>query len=206
MKLPPLLLISLFTCTFCSARELLTVREKNVISRGPLKISADETVSREKGKIIEASGNVVAKYNVESGDTIESHSQFAKYNEKDQINANLIYSDDDGYHCGCYTHSQVNFTRIYRCKTMRGNKCTDSELSAQLFASPRTRCDHRYPRHMQQQRGHRELSYIHCICCGWICNRTCRFRHQLRVNNKRYRGKGIYLPLYFINLINADEK
>ncbi|MBI3013425.1 MAG: hypothetical protein HYY63_07360 [Elusimicrobia bacterium] len=52
--------------------------------RGPLKIKADETISTEKGEIIEARGNVFISYEMESKDEVESFSQFAKYYEKEK--------------------------------------------------------------------------------------------------------------------------
>ena len=60
-----------------------SAKEREGIFRGPLKMSADETVSKEKGGIIEAMGNVQVKYEMESGDVLESHSGFARYNEKE---------------------------------------------------------------------------------------------------------------------------
>ena len=56
--------------------------ERNKIERGPLRISADETVSLERGKIIEAKGNVLVHYDMDSGDLISSESDFARYTEK----------------------------------------------------------------------------------------------------------------------------
>lgn len=56
---------------------------RDAVLRGPLRISARETVSKERGKVIEASGDVFVKYDLESGDRIESTSQFARYDEKD---------------------------------------------------------------------------------------------------------------------------
>ena len=55
------------------------------LSKGPLKLSADETVSKEHGKIIEASGHVKVKYLMENGDTLESASQFARYDRADGL-------------------------------------------------------------------------------------------------------------------------
>lgn len=50
-------------------------------SRGPLKISADETISRDKGKWIEAKGNVWIFYELESQDILESYSNFARFDD-----------------------------------------------------------------------------------------------------------------------------
>lgn len=57
-------------------------RNKREFLTGPLKISADQTISREKGKWIEAEGNVSVQYEMESGDILESFSQYARYDEK----------------------------------------------------------------------------------------------------------------------------
>ncbi len=56
--------------------------ERERIRKGPLKIYADQTVSKEKGKTIEAQGHVVATYDLDNGDRIESRSDFARYDEK----------------------------------------------------------------------------------------------------------------------------
>ncbi len=56
--------------------------ERERIRKGPLKIFADQTVSRDKGKMIEASGDVKATYDLENGDRIESRSEFARYDQK----------------------------------------------------------------------------------------------------------------------------
>lgn len=55
------------------------------LSKGPLKLSADETVSMEHGKIIEASGHVKVKYLMENGDTLESASKFARYDREEGL-------------------------------------------------------------------------------------------------------------------------
>lgn len=56
--------------------------ERERIRKGPLKIYADETVSRSRGSTIEASGHVVATYDMDNGDRIESFSDFARYDNK----------------------------------------------------------------------------------------------------------------------------
>ena len=56
--------------------------ERDRILKGPLKISAGETLSKNKGKVIEATGKVLVNYDLENGDTIESVSHFARYDEK----------------------------------------------------------------------------------------------------------------------------
>lgn len=53
-------------------------------SRGPLKISADETISRDKGKWIEAKGNVWIFYTLESEDVLESYSNFARFDDSNK--------------------------------------------------------------------------------------------------------------------------
>jgi len=63
------------------------------LSQGPLKISADETVSREHGKIIEASGHVQVNYLMENGDTLQSSSQFARYDRGEGLGE--IWGDPD---------------------------------------------------------------------------------------------------------------
>lgn len=55
------------------------------LSKGPLKLSADETVSLDHGKIIEASGHVKVKYLMENGDTLESASRFARYHRGEGV-------------------------------------------------------------------------------------------------------------------------
>lgn len=76
---------------YCSLLFLLSVgnldalEKRKEILRGPLQISADETVSRERGKLIEATGNVFVRYEMESGDLLESFSRFARYNEKEYL-------------------------------------------------------------------------------------------------------------------------
>ncbi len=73
---------------FCSARPLIgqenapDEEEREKIRKGPLKIYADQTVSRNKGQTIEASGDVKATYDLENGDRIESLSDFARYDQK----------------------------------------------------------------------------------------------------------------------------
>jgi len=49
------------------------------LSKGPLKLSADETISKDHGRVIEAAGHVKVKYLMDNGDTLESVSQFARY-------------------------------------------------------------------------------------------------------------------------------
>lgn len=49
--------------------------------RGPLKIAADSTVSKEKGKEIFAQGNVFLKYEIEHRETLEALGQFLKYED-----------------------------------------------------------------------------------------------------------------------------
>ena len=68
---------------FSQAGLNLKREEKEEISQGPLKISAQETLSRDRGKWIEAKGDVRVNYDMELGDRLESFSQFASYNEKD---------------------------------------------------------------------------------------------------------------------------
>ena len=51
------------------------------IRHGPLLISADETTSREHGKLIDATGHVKMRYEMESGDLLESFSKFAHYDD-----------------------------------------------------------------------------------------------------------------------------
>lgn len=58
------------------------MNHEDAVMKGPLKISADETVSKEHGRIIEASGKVRVNYEMDSGDTLESFSKFARYDEK----------------------------------------------------------------------------------------------------------------------------
>lgn len=58
---------------------------KQKILRGPLKISADETTSTDKGKMIEARGNVNIRYELESEDILISNSNFARYNEQESL-------------------------------------------------------------------------------------------------------------------------
>ena len=55
------------------------------IKKGPLHLSADETIAREQGRYIEAYGNVRASYDLENGDKIESFSQRANYYEKEEL-------------------------------------------------------------------------------------------------------------------------
>jgi len=55
------------------------------LSKRPLQISADETISRNRGKNIVASGNVSVKYLLENGDRLESVSDFAKYNHTTSV-------------------------------------------------------------------------------------------------------------------------
>ena len=72
-------LLLLFPQTIIGAEPSVKKIKAEDISKGPLKLSADETVSRERGKIIEASGHVRVKYLMDNGDTLESVSQYAKY-------------------------------------------------------------------------------------------------------------------------------
>lgn len=70
-------------CFFC-CRNGAGGESREGVLRGPLRISADETVSKERGKIIEASGKVSVHYLMESGDRIESSSRFARYDEEEK--------------------------------------------------------------------------------------------------------------------------
>lgn len=74
-----------------SAKEVELGAEEQGLVRGPLRISADETTSREKGALVEASGNVRARYDMESGDVIETRSRFARYDRK--ANVGQLYGD-----------------------------------------------------------------------------------------------------------------
>src|SRR5581483_10459525 len=49
------------------------------IRRGPLQISAEETTSHDRAKIIDAKGHVKMHYDMESGDVLESYSKYAHY-------------------------------------------------------------------------------------------------------------------------------
>lgn len=68
-----------------SAEKKITEDQRERLSRGPLRISADESVSKEKGKIVEARGNVFVRYEMDSGDVLESFSQYARYDEKNDL-------------------------------------------------------------------------------------------------------------------------
>ena len=72
------LLLLVFSQTL-SAAETVRKISPEAVSQGPLKLSADETISRDRGRIIDASGHVKVNYDMENGDTLESVSQFAKY-------------------------------------------------------------------------------------------------------------------------------
>lgn len=52
------------------------------IRRGPLQLSADETVSRDHAKLIDAKGHVKMRYEMESGDVLRSFSEFAHYDDR----------------------------------------------------------------------------------------------------------------------------
>ncbi|OGR52755.1 MAG: hypothetical protein A3I11_04365 [Elusimicrobia bacterium RIFCSPLOWO2_02_FULL_39_32] len=78
------LLIWLTLNTFIFSLETLKKNQPK-ITRGPLKISADETTSTDKGKMIEAHGNVHIRYELESEDILVSNSNFARYNEQESL-------------------------------------------------------------------------------------------------------------------------
>ena len=73
-----LFLLPAFLQTAGEASSAKKIRAADV-SKGPLKLSADETVSKDRGKLIEASGHVKVNYLMENEDTLESVSQFARY-------------------------------------------------------------------------------------------------------------------------------
>ncbi len=63
---------------FSLASTLSAIRETPL---GPLRISADETISKNSGREFEAKGNVWIAYELESKDVLESYSDFARFNE-----------------------------------------------------------------------------------------------------------------------------
>ena len=75
-------LVILIGCSLNLFSKNLKQNQEEAIMKGPLKISADETISKEHGQIIEASGKVHVNYLMDSGDTLESFSKFARYDEK----------------------------------------------------------------------------------------------------------------------------
>ncbi len=79
---------SLVTCDLRLVTAAMTPVKKirpEDLSKGPLKLSADETVSRDHGRIIEASGHVKVNYLLENEDTLECVSEFAKYNHTEGV-------------------------------------------------------------------------------------------------------------------------
>ncbi|OGR97268.1 MAG: hypothetical protein A2902_03010 [Elusimicrobia bacterium RIFCSPLOWO2_01_FULL_64_13] len=52
------------------------------VRRGPVHISAEETVSTDRGGKVEARGDVSVGYDMENGDRLETFSQRARYDEK----------------------------------------------------------------------------------------------------------------------------
>lgn len=71
----------LWTSLFLSAEPWSSHRLDESLLRGPLKISADSTISKEKGKEILAQGNVFLKYEIETGETLQASAQFLKYED-----------------------------------------------------------------------------------------------------------------------------
>lgn len=67
------------------AAQETTTAEKKQIMRGPLRISALQTVSTNHGKIVDGEGDVAVKYEAETKDTFESFSQYAHYDEEKGI-------------------------------------------------------------------------------------------------------------------------
>ncbi len=94
------------------------------LSRGPLKLSADETVSRNHGRLIEASGHVKVKYFMENGDTLESTSQFAKYDH--DLSLGEVWGNPDSL--WIRRDSSAPATRLLAQKIIL--KVKDSELFA----------------------------------------------------------------------------
>lgn len=71
----------LASCFLLPASSRASARQQDTIMKGPLQITADETVSKNHGKLVEARGKVYVRYQMESGDLIESFSQTARYDE-----------------------------------------------------------------------------------------------------------------------------
>ncbi len=59
-----------------------TSEERQKMWRGPLRIYADQTLSKKMGKLVEAQGNVHVIYELESKDILDSFSQLARYDEE----------------------------------------------------------------------------------------------------------------------------
>jgi lipopolysaccharide assembly outer membrane protein LptD (OstA) len=68
-----------------SATSILNPEEQKQLSRGPLRISADVTESSKGGQLIEAQGHVRVLYDLESGDRLNSISDYARYNQPEGL-------------------------------------------------------------------------------------------------------------------------
>ncbi len=94
------------------------------LSRGPLNLSADETISKDHGRIIESAGHVKVKYLMENGDTLESSSGFAKYDH--ELSLGEVWGNPDAY--WFRSKSSEPATRLLAQKITL--KIKDSELFA----------------------------------------------------------------------------
>ncbi len=59
--------------------------ERKAMEQGPIRITAEETESKETGRYVEARGNVHVDYELDTGDTIHSISKFARYDQKEEF-------------------------------------------------------------------------------------------------------------------------